>query len=336
MKKILIAALCLMLGCLTACKGGASTEAGRFWKAAAKADSMEAYVEEHAEDLDLETLKAEAGADDASLSQQFQAVALLCAAEYQGYLSTQEGSVWEDDFFTFDYPVSASYADSYFAKVNTEGEEFWTSMKEAFYPYDCLMPMFGAAGNLEGQTLVNLLEGEPEDSTLATEIEDAVEEWIRMNPGKIAAVGDALLENGYFDDWSLDDWKQTYFYSSNAPYQIEVPTLEDGLNYLTYVKNTILPAVEGKHGADSFQSPSKLTQEDFYYSELAVTVAEEITLQEPGEGLPETIDTEGKKVIGLYRNMQTEELEGSPTALRVMGDFMFELSEEEYLSLIHI
>ena len=176
MKKILIAALCLMLGCLTACKGGASTEAGRFWKAAAKADSMEAYVEEHAEDLDLETLKAEAGADDASLSQQFQAVALLCAAEYQGYLSTQEGSVWEDDFFTFDYPVSASYADSYFAKVNTEGEEFWTSMKEAFYPYDCLMPMFGAAGNLEGQTLVNLLEGEPEDSTLATEIEDAVEE----------------------------------------------------------------------------------------------------------------------------------------------------------------
>ena len=57
--------------------------------------------------------------------------------------------------FTFDYPVSASYADSYFAKVNTEGEEFWTSMKEAFYPYDCLMPMFGAAGNLEGQTLVN-------------------------------------------------------------------------------------------------------------------------------------------------------------------------------------
>lgn len=330
MKKILIAALCLMLGCLTACKGGASTEAGRFWKAAAKADSMEAYVEEHAEDLDLETLKAEAGADDASLSQQFQAVALLCAAEYQGYLSTQEGSVWEDDFFTFDYPVSASYADSYFAKVNTEGEEFWTSMKEAFYPYDCLMPMFGAAGNLEGQTLVNLLQGEPDDSTLGTEIEDAVEEWIRMNPGKLAAVGDALLENGYFDDWSLDDWKQTYFYSSNAPYQIEVPTLEDGLNYLTYVKNTILPAVEGKHGADSFQSPSKLTQEDFYHSELAVTVAEEITLQEPGEGLPETIDTEGKKVIGLYRNMQTEEFEGSPTALRVMGDFMLELSEEEY------
>ena len=28
--------------------------------------------------------------------------------------------------------------------------------------------------------------------------------------------------------------------------------------------------------------------------------------------------------------MQTEELEGSPTALRVMGDFMLELSEEEY------
>ena len=330
MKRILAGAACLMLVFLAACKGGGGTEAERRFKAAGKADSMEAYMKEHGEELDLEALKAEAEAGDASLSQQFQAVALLCGAEYQNYLNTQEGSVWKDDFFAFDYPVSASCAEAYFAKVNTDNEGFWTSMEEAFYPYDCLMPMFGAAGSLEGETLVNLLAGAPEDSTLGTRIEDAVEDWIQENPGKLITVGDALLEGGYFDEWSLDEWRDTYFHSSLAPYQIEEPSLEEGLAYITYIKDVLLPVVEGKHGEDSFQRTSELTQEDFYQSELAVTVAEELALQEPGEGLPETIDIEGKKVIGLYRNLQTEELEGSPTALRIMGDFMLELSGEEY------
>lgn len=341
MKKILAATtvVCLMLGCLTGCKGGQSTEIEKLWKAARKAESMEAYVEKQQEEqAHIQELALEALNGDAPLDQQFQATALLCAAEYQDYLSGQEDSDWDEDLFKFDYPVSASYANGYLAKVNTEGENFWTSFEEAFYPYDCLAPMFGAADKLEGQTLVNLLSGVPEDSgTLSTELEDVVEKWILNNPGELTAIGDALMENGYFDDWSKDDWSGAFFYSSLAPYQIREATLGDALAYVDYLKNTVIPTVGEKYGEDSFRRTSELTQEEYYASNVTVTVEEELALkdeassQEAEDGAPaEPIEIEGKKVIALYRNLQREEFEGSPTSLRLMGDFMLELPEEEY------
>lgn len=345
MKRVLLAAtvVCLIFGSLTGCKGGGSqgSELEKLWKAARKAESMESYAsyivdqvedQDHIQEVALETLNGEA-----SLEQQFQATALLCAVEYQSYLSAQENGKWKKDFFQFDYPVSASYANDYLAKVNTEGEAFWTSFEEAFYPYDFLMPMFAAADKLEGQTLVNLLAGVPEDSSvLKTEMEDAVKEWILNHPGNLATVGDALIESGYFDDWSLNDWRSAFFDSSLASCQIREETLEDALTYLDYLKNTVIPLIEGKFGEDSFKNTSELTQEDYYTSNVTVSVEEEIALQdeissqETEAGASDAIEIEGKKVIALYRNLQGEEFEGSPAPLRLMGDFMLELSEEEY------
>jgi hypothetical protein len=342
-KRILAAAtaVCLMLGCLAGRKGGQTSELQKLWKAARKAEIMESYAtyiveqqedQAHIQEVALETLNG-----DASLEQQFQATALLCAVEYQSYLSEYEESKWKKDFFKFDYPVSASYANNYLAKVNTEEEAFRTSFEEAFYPYDCLMPMFAAADRLEGQTLVNLLSGVSEDnSVLGRELENAVEEWIMNNSGKLITVGDALIESGYFDKWSRDDWYDTFFYSSLGPYQIREANLEDALTYLDYLKNTVIPTVEGKFGEDSFKNTSQLTQEDYYTSNLTVTVDEELTLQdeassqETEEGESEAIEIEGKKVIALYRNLQGEEFDDSPPSLRLIGDFMLELPEEEY------
>lgn len=105
---------------------------------------------------------------------------------------------------------------------------------------------------------------------------------------------------------------------------------------MDYLKNTVIPAVEGKFGEDSFKNTSQLTQEDYYASNLTVTVDEELTLrdesssQETEEGEPEAIEIEGKKVIALYRNLQGEEFDASPPSLRLIGDFMLELPEEEY------
>ena len=105
---------------------------------------------------------------------------------------------------------------------------------------------------------------------------------------------------------------------------------------MDYLKNTVIPAVEGKFGEDSFKNTSQLTQEDYYASNLTVTVDEKLTLQdeassqETEEGEPEAIEIEGKKVIALYRNLQGEEFDDSPPSLRLIGDFMLELPEEEY------
>ncbi len=109
---------------------------------------------------------------------------------------------------------------------------------------------------------------------------------------------------------------------------------------MDYLKNTVIPTVEGKFGEDSFKNTSQLTQEDYYTSNLTVTVDEELTLQdeassqETEEGEPEAIEIEGKKVIALYRNLQGEEFDDSPPSLRVIGDFMLELPEEEYPAMV--
>ena len=61
-----------------------------------------------------------------------------------------------------------------------------------------------------------------------------------------------------------------------------------------------------------------------------MTLQDEASSQETEEGEPEAIEIEGKKVIALYRNLQGEEFDDSPPSLRVIGDFMLELPEEEY------
>ena len=78
-----IAAGILLLASLTACQGGSGSVAESCWKKAKKADSLEDYMAENEDKVDLEALKQEASSADGPISQQFKAVAMLCAAEYR-------------------------------------------------------------------------------------------------------------------------------------------------------------------------------------------------------------------------------------------------------------
>ena len=125
-RELWIALGCLTLGCLTAC-GSKGTPAESKWKAAQKAEDTASYVIEHGDELD--ELKPEAESAE-NLSQQFKAVALLCMAEYQDSLAANglaAADNKDEDVFLFEYPNTSSYVDSYFSKVNTEGDAFWRS-----------------------------------------------------------------------------------------------------------------------------------------------------------------------------------------------------------------
>lgn len=305
---------CLMVLGLTACQK--STVSESCWNSAKQADSLSEYVKEHAAEMDVEALKAEAESADSTLSQQYKATALLCMLEDQ----KEEG-----------YSVSASYAAEYLSKVNTDGEDFWKSMEESFYPYDGFGPMLAAAGQLDEQTLVNLISGIPADKNYGNKLKDAVDQYIRENPGKTAAFIEELEKIGYFETWSLDDWKGTYLYSYVEPYLIQADTAADAVSYVSHMRNAVLPLLESKFGREEFQQTSELTEEGYYATNLAVTIEEDLQLKEPEEStIPETIELENKKVAAFYRNPHTEEFKNSPPRLRLLGDFMLELSEEEF------
>jgi len=321
----------LSLACLTAC-GQKGTPAESRWAAAKKADDTATYVKEHREEL--EELKAEAESAE-TLGQQFKAVALLCMAEYQDSLASADPSRLEGrdnkDVFAFDYPDTSAYADGYFAKVNTDETAFWESLKDAYYPYDYFLPMVAATKNLDGETLSKLLKGMPSDGSYNTKLEEAIEAWIKNKPGSIVATGDALMEMGYFDDWKDYDWTGTYLHNSTAPYLIRTDSAEDGLAYVRYMRNTLIPGMETKIGRDKFVKTSEMNGEEFYSTELAVTIGEDLQLSDPGEGSPlEEIVTEGKKVAAFYHNPAAGEDVEAPPAWQVLGDFMMGLGDEEF------
>ena len=323
--------LCLLFAGLTACQAKESTYAEKTWKTAKKAESLEAYITEYGAELDMAALQQEADSEELSLDQQFKATALLCALEYQNQ-SNGEALEWKDGLFMAEYPTSFSYADRFLSQVNTAGEEFWNAFEDAFSPFDCFWPVFAATRKLDGDTLVKLLEEIPEDSRFKTRWEDTIERWIKANPGKAILVGDALIDAGYFDSWSAADFRKLYFYSSVNPYRIQTDSIEDALTYVDYVHKTLLPLQETELSGNSCQKESSLSENMYYTTNLMVTISDEtLSLKDQGtEELPEVIETEGKKVLAFYRNLQTEEFEDSPSALQLMGDFMLGLSPEEF------
>ena len=325
----------LALVCLTAC-GQKGTPAEAKWAAAKKSDDMASYVTEHRDEL--EELKAEAQSAE-SLGQQFKAVALLCMAEYQDQLaasnSPQINGRINHDAFLFDYPSTSAYADNYFSKVNTDGAAFWESLKDAYYPYDYFLPMLAATSSLDAQTLSNLLNGIPADSSYQSTLKDAIDDWIKSKPGNVPAVGDALMEMGYFDDWNSYDWTGTYLSNSTAPNLVQVNTAEDGLSYVRYMRDSLIPGVEAAFGRDTFWKTSEMTGEDYYSTDLAVTIKDGLQLSEPKEdGLPETIELEGKKVAAFYHNPSAGEDPDAPSSWRVLGDFMMGLPDSELPSSV--
>lgn len=341
-RKSWIAAGCLFLACMTAC-GQKGTVAESKWKEAKKADDIGAYVTEHREDLDVEVLKAEAEDANATLSQQAKAIALLSMIEYQDNLSANSSPNISgrdtDDVFLFDYPISSAYADSYFAKVNTDEAAFWESIKDGIYPCDYFWTMLAAAEELDGETLAKLNQNVPEDS-YDTQLKDAIKDWVKHKPGKAPKVSDALIDIGYYDDWSRDDWKGTYLGNTLVPYVVKAETAEDGLAYIRYMRSTLLPIMEatiteGKLIEGDLKHTSDITEEQYYDTGLTVMIKEDLALEEPADtGDAEPVDLEGKTVLALYHNPASEEYADAPPAWMVLGDFMLEIPEEEVPSSV--
>lgn len=314
----LFAAACALLLLLSACQSKSAADS--CWNAAKKAGGLEDYVKEQVESIDVEALKQEA--QEGELSQQFKAAALLSALEYRKDSPDGVGR------FQFDYPVSAQYAMGFLNQVNTDPDAFWASLDSAFSPYDCYLPIFAAARELDGQTLVKLLEGAPDDKSKFT---DAIDKWIESNPGRLADVGDALLEYGYFDGAALTDIRSTYCSSTPNTFQVRTETAQDAFEYVTYLRDKLLPAVAKETDRAALLKVSDVTGEGYYADSVMVTITGAgPNLQEPADtGLPETIDLEGKTVAALYRNVTTEDFEDDLPALQLMGGFLLGLPQGE-------
>lgn len=308
--KLWIIVACLAL-CLMGCGEQEKTYAETCWEAISYTASLDGYLEENAWNLDAEALQSEAGDTESTLAQQFQAAALLCAVEYR------KGEV--------EYPLSSSYADAFLSKILTDEETFWATLEEIKCFEIFIPPMLNAAKELDGELLVKIMESIPEDSSHKYSLEQELKSWIEENPEKLLATGDGLIASGYFDGWISSQWNTMFF--NNDPY---VGSINDALEYIAYLRDTILPMAQAGDNPALYVGPSEYTGEDYLHTTMMLDIGEELTLQEPGsEDLAEEIVTEGKKLLALYRNTQGDEFPDSPAALRIIGDFMLNLPAGE-------
>ncbi len=313
--------LWIIVGCLVFCLMGCGeqqeqTYAESCWESINSRTYLKDYLEESAWQLDMEVLQSEAGDAERTLSQQFQATALLCAAE-----SRKQSE---------DYPISSSYADAFLGKVLTDEENFWKALEEV-RSFEIFFPlMLNAAKELDGELLVKLMESIPEDSSHQYSFQKELDSWIEGNPVKMLAIGDELIASGYFDSWISSEWRTIFFYND-----VQVGSMDDAVKYMKFLRETILPIAQAGNDQAVYVGPSALTGEDYLSTELMITIGQELTLQEPGDvDTSEEIVTEGKKVIALYRNPYGDEFPYSPEPLRLIGDFMLNLSAQEYPSSV--
>ena len=318
-RKLLLTAACLLLVLLSACQGKSATQT--HWEAAKKAGGIENYVKEGQLDSTvLDALKQEA--QEGELSQQFQATALLCAAEYQQARDSDAST----NRYQFDYPVSREYAARFLAQVNTDPDAFWASMEGAFSPYDCYLPIV-AAGDLDSQTLGKLLSTIPADKS---KFQDAIDKWVENNPGRLADVGGALMDNGYFDNYELNDFRSDFCSLSPNTFKVRVDTPEDAFQYVAYLRDTAMPAVATEANRPTLTSISDVTGESYYEDSVMVTITGNgLNLQEPTDNPPETIDLEGKTVAAFYRIPEKDGFDDDLPALQLMGGFLLNLPAGE-------
>lgn len=334
-----LAAFSLAAFSLAACQVQKPTAAENYWSSAAEEKSLMEYVVENRENIDVEALKAEAKSKESTLSQQFKATALLCGMEYwkeakaedienpwYGILINEKSSAFRRNHWD-----SAPYAVKFLEKVNTDEEAFWESLNDAFAPYDCFLPIFAAADQLDGQTIEKLLSDLPAGKNYDDKFKHAVDQWIRKKPEKIPGTGKDFIKADYFKEWKITDWKETYFYSAGNPDLIHTSSVADAITYIGYLRSPMLPMLEKKFDKAVFKRSSEIYDGKTYITGLLVVVDEKLNLKEPEEGKElEWIETEGKTVAAFYQNPHSEERKGSPAPLRVLGDFMMNLPEEEF------
>ena len=316
-RKLMLLIPCLLLVMLTACQSKPSSEI--HWLAAKKAGGLEDYVKAQAESIDKDALAKEA--QEGELSQQFKATALLCALEYRQ--DKPDGLTR----FQYDYPATAEYAAKFLNQVNADPDAFWASMEDAFSPYDCYLPILASAQELDGATLVKLLDAPSDKSKLVS----AVEKWIEERPGHLTSAGPALLEAGFFDGKELADLHSDFFSRNANITKIQVDTPEQAMEYVAFLRSSLVPALAEGHASDPFTKASELTGEDYFYDPVMIAIdGNGPALQEPAEdGLPETIELEGKKVAAFYRNSTTGDFDDPLPQLQLMGGFLLALPEGE-------
>lgn len=330
---------CLAFLGLTACRGQKQTAAEACWSSAAEKKSLMEYVVENRENIDVEALKAEAESEESTLSQQFKATALLCGMEYWKESMPEDiENPWYEillnekaSAFRINEWSTEPYAVKFLEKVNTQEDAFWEALNDAFAPYDCFLPIFAAAGQLDRQTLEKLINGLPAGKNYEDKFKHTVDQWIRKKPEKIPGTGKDFIKADYFREWKITDWKETYFYSAGNPDLIHTSSAVEAMVYISYLRSPMLPMLEEKFGKSVFKRSAELCDGKLYITGLMVVVDEKLRLKEQEEGrLPERIETEGKKVAAFYQNPFFEENKGSPAPLRVLGDFMLNLPEEEF------
>lgn len=310
-KKSWIIALCLIL-CLVGCGKKEQTYAESCWESISYSTKPDEYVAENAGKLDMEALQSEAGNEESPLSRQFMATVLLCAAECGKQAD--------------EYPISAPYADAFLKKVLNEEEDFWKALGEVRY-FESFFPLLlNASKELDGEILVKLLEGIPEDSNYKYGLREELNKWIKQHPANVLIYGDELIAAGYFDGWTGDNWRTTFFGEN-----LRMDSVDDALKYAAYLKNAILPIAQTERDPALRVATSKHTGHDCYQTTMTIDIRQELILQEPGDGdLSEEIVTEGKKLIALYRNPHGDEFPDSPEPLRLIGDFMLNLPAQQY------
>lgn len=333
---IILGMLCV---CLCACEGETMTQADKYWADAQSTNRLEDYLAEEGAYLDWETVRREAENEALSMQQQFRIVSLLCTYEYQclseandTQFSGYQQLVGEDELkmFRMEYPDSAPYANAYLKKVNTQKDEFWKSFEVIFDLGDYLESLIAAADKLDGQTVFNLLEGVNENDMWGIKFKAALMKWIKAHPEEMVDYIDVLAEKGFCEDWGIYEWKRVFLYNNYAPYEINTATIDDGLSYISSIREILIPHL-GSEFENVFEQRSELEEGHYYNTMLTVGVDETLEVDAvPEVRRPEKITLEGKKVIAFYRNPNAKEFEGSPTTLRILGDFMVGLSKEEY------
>ncbi len=275
---------------------------------------MEAYVKAGAANIDFAALQEEAFAADSTLLQQFQATVLLCEIDCQGGAN------------------ASSYAESFLAKAITNEDQIWEVFDTTFHVDGCISALFEAAEQIDGRVLAKLWGNMPDSVVYESELRLAIENWVEAHPDKLPTYANELKAVGYFDEWDADDWISNYLYNSEDPYCLTIKAADDALVYINFLRGTMLPEWEAAYGEQSFRTPSELGEDAYYITNLAPTVTEKLHFKSDAgeEPLPETIDLEGKKVVAFYRNPYAREYEGSPTELRIIGDFMLGLPDEAY------
>ncbi|GEM_PF-3430833 len=344
---------------LSACQGGGGSASGgtydKVWKKAVSDGSIREYVKTNKSELDIAELEKAAGDESTTLNQQFKATVLLCELEYQNYMTDNEQTVpvynkdgtningtnyvldnrieiaRGDDIFAAEYPVGSAYAERFLAQVENGGEGFWEAIESASYPYNYFMNLFAASDSLSGDTLVKLtMECPDSPSSLKEDITKAADKWLSVNPQKLPEVGEQLVQAGYFKDKKLYDLSVAFFGTPTEPVRLD--DVNEGLAYIQFMKTTMFPMYE-QDFSDDFKSKkvdSELLGSTYYSTGMDLVVPDMLDLKEEvTETETETVELDGKKVVAFYHNPDNTEFADSPEPLRVLGDFMLTLPEDQ-------